>query len=498
MSNDSATNPYMSAAGEPECKLAVRIAQRIEQEIIEKGWQVGTTIGSEMELAGRYGVSRAVMREAISIAEHDGLIVSRRGRQGGLWVATPAIEAVKTSLRNYLYYASVDIRDVLAARLVLENLMIEQASPHLNEEVYTLAMSLSDIDAAGFAATLRQQGALLRQLLELCDNPALSVFLLALIDLIFGLLFRRGLPAEDLRRFSEHSARLRQDYVRHMYGGDLIQARQSLHRLVEVGNETLRREVEANQFAESYPLRVALDLVMSPEELPLPVKGAEQLTHWIHREIERLDWREGASLGTEQELQKRFNVGRGVLREAIRPLERLGIVVMRTHIGLVIGRPDPAATIRSAALYLDHAGLSAASARLVQNELELAGIGQLASASATLRANCVRELEAEEQNYASQADPQERRMAVRRLYFCLVKNLPSQVISLFLGILAEISYSNMDFAVAAAYPGEFWNDIHAIQQRLTQAIADGDETQARRTILSLQTTRQAIPAAPQA
>jgi DNA-binding FadR family transcriptional regulator len=480
-----------SSVAASDTKLAVRIAQRLEQEVMRQGWKVGSTIGSEGELADRLGVSRAVMREAISIAEHDGLIVSRRGRQGGLWIATPALEAVKTSLRNYLYYASVNIDDVMSTRLVLENLLIELATPHITEDIYTLTQAAGDTSGAGFAETFQQQMVLIRRLLELCENPALSVFLLALIDLVLGLLFRRGLPADALRQFSEQSARLRRDYVRHMFGRDLIRARQSLHQLVTVGEKTLNASSEANQLTESYPLRVALDLVMSPEELPLPVKGAEQLTHRIHAEIQRLGWPVDTSLGTEQELQKRFNVGRGVLREAIRPLERLGIVEMRPHAGLVVGRPDPTATIRSATLFLDHVGITPASARMVQVELELAGIGQLAVAPAPVRGALVRLLEASLQ-LATGDDPAALQQAVRRFYFCLVDHLPNRVISLFLRILTEPSHRNLDFEAAASRSPRFWQEVYSAQQRLAAAIANGDETQARRAMLDLQAAQLSI------
>ena len=47
-------------------KLAEQTAAKIELSIVEQGWPLGMVIGSEADLLAEYGVSRAVLREAVS------------------------------------------------------------------------------------------------------------------------------------------------------------------------------------------------------------------------------------------------------------------------------------------------------------------------------------------------------------------------------------------------------------------------------------------------
>ena len=62
----------------PGRKLGEILAETIENEIIAAGWKVGDVVGSESELCERYGVSRAVFREAIRIVGHHGVAEMRR------------------------------------------------------------------------------------------------------------------------------------------------------------------------------------------------------------------------------------------------------------------------------------------------------------------------------------------------------------------------------------------------------------------------------------
>ena len=74
-------------------KLGEQLAERVEEEIIASGWPVGKVLGSEAELIERYGVSRAVFREAMRIVDHHGVAEMRRGPGGGLVVVAPKADA---------------------------------------------------------------------------------------------------------------------------------------------------------------------------------------------------------------------------------------------------------------------------------------------------------------------------------------------------------------------------------------------------------------------
>ena len=65
--------------------------QELLKERIEAGtWRIGEPIPSEPELCDTYSVSRTVVRQALSVLEHDGQLRRVRGR--GTFVAVPKIE----------------------------------------------------------------------------------------------------------------------------------------------------------------------------------------------------------------------------------------------------------------------------------------------------------------------------------------------------------------------------------------------------------------------
>ena len=83
---DPASDRLPAAAGAgpaPTRKLARRAADRIISEVVARGWPVGEVLGSEVELLERYGLSRAVFREAVRIVEHLQVARMRRGPGGG-------------------------------------------------------------------------------------------------------------------------------------------------------------------------------------------------------------------------------------------------------------------------------------------------------------------------------------------------------------------------------------------------------------------------------
>ena len=86
-------DPYAASSnavsGQGAVKLGEITAMKIEAQIAARGWTQGEVLGSESELLDEYGVSRAVLREAIRLLEHHGVATMRRGPGGGLIVRHP-------------------------------------------------------------------------------------------------------------------------------------------------------------------------------------------------------------------------------------------------------------------------------------------------------------------------------------------------------------------------------------------------------------------------
>ena len=88
-------------------KKAEIIADQIGQTIVGQRWEPGELFGSEVELIARYGVSRAVFREAVRLLEHHGLAEMRRGLHGGLFIRQPDPAQVVKAMAVFLDFEKV-------------------------------------------------------------------------------------------------------------------------------------------------------------------------------------------------------------------------------------------------------------------------------------------------------------------------------------------------------------------------------------------------------
>jgi DNA-binding FadR family transcriptional regulator len=115
-------------------KLAEVVATRIEQDIIERGWPIGTVLGSEAELLEHYGVSRAAFREAVRIVEHHLVATMRRGPGGGLVVTAPDLAAVARVVTLQLEFQNIEAHHLHEARTALELTCVRLATQRLTPE----------------------------------------------------------------------------------------------------------------------------------------------------------------------------------------------------------------------------------------------------------------------------------------------------------------------------------------------------------------------------
>jgi DNA-binding FadR family transcriptional regulator len=156
--------------------LAQIIAERVEADVISKGWPIGEVLGSEASLIDRYGVSRAVFREAVRIVEHHGIARMRRGPGGGLVVTRPDPAAIQHAARLYLQYAGVQRNDLFQARSALEIAGVAAATENMNEENIALLRAALAEEQADLHAGSGHSRRLHVVISELTGNPALVLF----------------------------------------------------------------------------------------------------------------------------------------------------------------------------------------------------------------------------------------------------------------------------------------------------------------------------------
>lgn len=165
-------------------KKAEIVADQIAQTIVGQRWEPGELFGSEVELIARYGVSRAVFREAVRLLEHHGLAEMRRGLHGGLFIRQPDPQPVAKAMAVYLDFEKVEPRQLEDARLAIELFCAERVAARISEdEVGEIRAYLADeatLVSSGEGRRLYDFHVLVARLTA---NPALHLFVQTLTDL---------------------------------------------------------------------------------------------------------------------------------------------------------------------------------------------------------------------------------------------------------------------------------------------------------------------------
>ncbi|WP_202126042.1 FadR/GntR family transcriptional regulator [Actinomadura physcomitrii] len=359
----------VNSRGRPhEVKLARRVARRLEQELLEAAPPVGTVYASESELLERFGVSPAVLREAIRLVEHHGLALMRRGPYGGLIVQAPDARPLTNAVVVYLEHIGTTIEDLLGVRKLIEPLAARLAAQNLTEE------HIEDLRAA--LAEERSRGDLsqgMRNVMHVLvgrigGNRVLGLFVDVLVQLTERYARIPPPPGEDavkeLTAASDHAHERITDAI---VGRNAMLAEHRTVRHLDAMREWLLS-------TRQEPIRSRP--VGSEDELQVghgKQKLAEAVARRLMAEIAASGKGVGEIYGSEAALQARFDVSRAVFREAVRLLEFHSVARMRRgpNGGLVITRPDPSASAEAMAVYLKYERVDAGELRTVRDVIEL-------------------------------------------------------------------------------------------------------------------------------
>ncbi len=115
--------PLLSAPGgrgegDPAGQQVGGIAQRISSAISAGMLSVGERLPPEAELASQFGIAVATLRKALATLRAQGVVETRRGRNGGTFVVQapfPSAETLRTALRRTSVSALRDFFDEHAA-----------------------------------------------------------------------------------------------------------------------------------------------------------------------------------------------------------------------------------------------------------------------------------------------------------------------------------------------------------------------------------------------
>lgn len=319
---------------------------------------MGEVLGSQAELIARYGVSRAVFREAVRLVENQQVASMRRGPGGGLVVTEPTVDAIIDAAVLYLHRANTRLDEVFEARIVLEEIAAELATDRL-----------TDVDAAGLRSlvadelkgTVTDHRALHGRLGAITRNAAIELFV-DILNRVAYLYFRGGSSlTEGTISASQHAhARI----IDAVLEGDVPQARRRMRRHLEAESTYLQNRHVSRQIR---PRSVALGGGVSN-------KRAEDVARAVLHDVVADDLEPGAFLGSQAELIERYGASRAVFREALRLLEHHQIATMRRGPGggLFVAVPSVRGVSEVVAVYLTKRGISMADLVELRIRVELA------------------------------------------------------------------------------------------------------------------------------
>ncbi len=210
------------------------IADRLRAQIRSEGLEPGDRLGREEDLARRFGVSRPTLREAIRALASAHLVVSSKGRGGGIFVAATPEQGIGRSLAaavaSMLETDALSIEELLETRVLLEvplaGLAAQRAGAEQVAELQALIREADTSDVLGFDARVhravagiagnRLAAALTEWIADVLLPPLHELVEPAVVDAVVVEQHRdllraieRGAPADAERAMREHLTYLR-------------------------------------------------------------------------------------------------------------------------------------------------------------------------------------------------------------------------------------------------------------------------------------------------
>ncbi len=127
-------------------RLPDQVAEIIEQEIQKGSWRAGDKLPPETELSQKFGVSRSVVREALSRLKYDGLLDSHQGK-GIIVVGTSGRRSFR--LHNIQKFDSNDLSQLYELRVILDGAAAAMAAKRCSKkQLKRLKTSLNNMSKA--------------------------------------------------------------------------------------------------------------------------------------------------------------------------------------------------------------------------------------------------------------------------------------------------------------------------------------------------------------
>lgn len=211
-----------------------QVAEAIKSWVMANGWVPGDRLPSEQDLIDRFGMAKGTIREAIRILEAQGLVKSRTGPGGGVFVHQVSEERATALLGNYFYFQHLTIDDVYQIRTVLEPELaaslagkLTESQLHALEEVmtcYAAPARSAQEEREQHISSLRFHALLA----EMSENPLLRFLIRFTANMLADITVSRKLYAQPNQELWSSGLDYQSRLVAALRAGDAAAARQIL------------------------------------------------------------------------------------------------------------------------------------------------------------------------------------------------------------------------------------------------------------------------------
>jgi DNA-binding FadR family transcriptional regulator len=156
------------------------ISEQIKEMIVTRGMKPGERLPAERELMAIFGASKGSVREALSALRSQGLIRTRTGPGGGVFLAEIGAQRAMALLSNYFLFRTPHVTDIYDVRCELEPELAASLAGKLSQEDFArLERTMRIYDAPAKTAEEEYQQRLAELdfhtvLAELSPNPVLG------------------------------------------------------------------------------------------------------------------------------------------------------------------------------------------------------------------------------------------------------------------------------------------------------------------------------------
>lgn len=117
------------------------VAQQIREQIVEAGLRPGDRVPNDWLMPEAVKVSRGTLREALKVLEYQGLISTRSGPGGGVFVASVEPGEAIRLLDNLFLFDQPSIADIYTLRKQLEPELAAAVAGNLTDEAFQALQS---------------------------------------------------------------------------------------------------------------------------------------------------------------------------------------------------------------------------------------------------------------------------------------------------------------------------------------------------------------------